>query len=499
MSQKILEYKNKDWMAGISAQRDLPMGGLFQSLMGCDPFEFGGLACPSLAPASQSLGTTPLSLVSWNSGPSSYTNYIYALSATKLYQVLKDSPYTVVDQTSQINQNLYSGGTMVSMSNATTWKGKYIYVIVDNNSNGYVRANTFAVASGNDQTLQRGFQNNMDYMAMCEGADGNLYCGNDSCIFEQTTATGTTNGTTQTGNGVQFKIDPGFYVRDILNDGRYLVIFADNNTMNVVNRVTGSYQCKIYFWHMVQTDGNGRIVCDAIWNFIDSYIIGAKVTEGNAIQMITYNGIWVTNVATFPKMIRPFPSVAYLALQRPTNPSQIVYVKGSLLWTGGGISTSIYGYGNPITGQQKIFYAPYPTGASNLPTCLLSVGNNFIVGDASNTLYFFNVTGSARGTISLQSLCTDMIQPCRFDFIKVVLDQKLIAGQSVQVTASSNGGQDLITNETQSYASPGKQSFLFRRVPTTTNQPDKFENLTINVSSVGAPIPASKRLRDAFG
>lgn len=325
---------------------------------------------------------------------------------------------------------------------------------------------------------------------MCQGPDGNLYCGNNGRIYQQTAITGTS------GNGTARFIDPDFNVREILNDGRYLVIFADNNLPNVANRVVGSYRCRVYFWDTVQTDGSSNIVPDAMYEFTDSYIIGAKLVDGNAIQMMTYNGIYILNVATFPKMIRPFPTSNQTKMGRPMNPEQIKYAKGSLYWLDGSVNTNsyIYAYGNPISGQQKIFYVPYSTqGVVGVSQCLLISGNNFIMGNDNPILFFFNV-GSTRGGLSVTTLDVNMEQPQTYSHTKVVLGQKLAAGQQVQVLVYGNGGNDLISNETKVFSGGGgtvvgaKQTLKFDLVRTSTNQATKFEDLTITISVTGAAL-----------
>ena len=268
-----------------------------------------------MTPAQQTSGlaTTPKFITNWNA---SGTQYLYVQTDTKLYQVLTVSPYTVTDVTAQITP-----GT--SVYGAIIWKGVYVY-----STNNDIRANTFPVASGSDVQLKSGYNGTMDYRALCIGADGNLYYGDTPMVGVLTSATGTSGNTTNHG------IDNGYTVRDLVNDGRYLVIFADNNQQNNANCLVGNYSCKVYFWDMVQTDGNNRIIADAIYDFADSYIIGAKMTD-NGIEMITYNGVYVLSSTTRPKMIRPFPITPNGRMGRPLNPSQIIFIKGSLYWVEG--------------------------------------------------------------------------------------------------------------------------------------------------------------------
>src|SRR6266404_8308679 len=183
-TQKIIEIKSNDWPKGISAQPNLPVGGLFQRLTGCDPFEQTGVALPSLTPASitPSPSSTPKVLTNWNNAG---TSYVYVHSDTKLLRVLKDSPYTQTDITASI--------TVDTIKNAILWQGKYIYATTQ------LRSLTFA---GVDTQILAGYNGALDYIPLCIGADKNLYVGDDSRIHTITSSTGTA------GNSVYAQIDP---------------------------------------------------------------------------------------------------------------------------------------------------------------------------------------------------------------------------------------------------------------------------------------------------
>src|SRR5689334_4150465 len=99
--KKILEIKDTDWTKGNSAQTDIPSGGLFGATSNFNPFAQGGVFIPSLTPDIKPLSTTPKFLTPFNSAS---VDYIYVHTDTKLYQVLKDSPYTITDVTAQVNQ-----------------------------------------------------------------------------------------------------------------------------------------------------------------------------------------------------------------------------------------------------------------------------------------------------------------------------------------------------------------------------------------------------------
>jgi hypothetical protein len=472
--QKVLELKPVDWVKGISSQPNLPLGGLFQKFNGCDPFEQGGLALPSTIPAHQTVGTTPEFITSWYDGSN---QQLYVHTNSKLYQVLQNAPYTVVDVTAQINTTSMSGA-LSSIGGVIVWQGKYIYCSLDNDNNAYIAANQFAVDSADDVLLHTVNNVDLDFVPFCIGPDGNLYYGGDGFIGEITSVTGTS------GNASTYNIDPGYRVRDITTDGRYLIIVADNNTAPTANRIVGDCKCKVYFWDLTSTAGGGAFISPAVtWELKDSYIIAAKFLE-NAVYLFTYNGMYICNISTSPKMLRVWPSDITI-LARPNNPASVAVKNGSLFWCNSQstVYLYIYAYGNPITGQPKIFYQPYINDELNFSnTCLAIVGDNLFMGTTQPGLCFFNV-GTTRGQVSVTSLNTTMLMPFTYGFTKVALAQPLAAGQTVALAITSQNGNNVITSETKSYNSVRPQQTLkFIRVP-SANQHEKFEDLVLAITS----------------
>ncbi len=480
--QKILEIKNNDWLKGISAQTNIPIGGLFQYLVNCDPFEQGGLALPSLSPDNQSLGTIPQFITSWYDNTN---DRLYAHTPTKLYSVLKNSPYTVTDVTNQINQGAMTGN-LNCIGGVAVWKNRYVYASITDNNDLYINNNTIGVQSGNDILLNHVANYNLNFTPFEIGADGNLYYGMDGAVGVLTAID------TASGNSTTHLIDSGYRVRALVNDGRYLIILADNNQAFVANKRTGDYKCKIYFWDMVQTDANNRIIADVIWDLKDSYMIGAKFLE-NAVYFFTYSGFFVCNVSTSPKLIRNYPPTIIPGIYgRPLHNGQITAHKGSIYWLDAAdtIDGYVYAYGNPVTGQPKIFYIPYVyVSSSYVNACIASSGDQFIVGTSQPGLFFFNV-GSTRGNVVVKTIDTNMISQFKYEYIKVVLGQKLSSGQSVQVIATGAGGTQTISSETKSYnsANPKQELKFTRNVNGGSNNPEKFEDITVIVNSNGAPI-----------
>ncbi len=461
--QKILEIKNADWIKGISAQPNLPVGGLFQVLQGVDPFEQQGVALPALTPAIISPDTTPIALTNWNDN--SGNAYVYAHTATKLYRILKDSPYTIVDVTAQITVN--------TVNNALLFDGGYLY------AGTTLRFNTLPVASGSDVQIAAGFNGAMDYNAICIGADKNAYVAQNSYIGK---VAFTSHGWTAT----IFSVDNNFNVRDMVNDGRYLVIIADNNADLLANRKVGNYRCRVYFWDMVKG------TADIIYDIKDSYLIAARVLD-EGIYIFGYKGLYVCNSASLPKMVRPMVGTSALTLAKPNSPAQLTVQNGSIYWIDGTTAVNqkheVNAYGNPTAGQKKIFYKPYlDTGANQLQTVIATVGDQFWVGGDTPAIYVHNI-GSTRGTAIIETLDTNMSSPFTFEYTKVVLSAPLTTGQSIShAITSQNGSINISAFETKSYnATKPKQSFVFKRIASGT-MINQFENLRATITAVGCVV-----------
>lgn len=460
LTKKIIEINYKDWAKGISAQPSAAIGGLFQGFTGCDPFEQTGVALPSLVPATISPATTPTALTNWNDGAGNA--YVYVHTATKLYRVLKDSPYTITDVTAQITVN--------ACNNAILFDSGYVYAGSD------LRFNALPVASGTDVQLAAGFNGTMDFNALCIGKDKNLYVAQNSRV-------GQVLLTSHTWTSLSFAIDGNFNVRDMVNDGQYLVIIADNNAPTLTGRQVGNYRCRVYFWDL------SKAQADVIYDIKDSYLISAKILD-DSVYIFGYKGMYVCSSATAPKMIRPMVGSKALTLAKPNSPAQVTSQNGSLYWVDGGTNTlykhNVHAYGNPITGEKKIFYSPYvDTGANMLQTVIQTVGDQFWVGGDTPAIYVHNI-GTTRGNMNITTLDIPMELPHKFDYTKVVLTQPLSSGQSVSHNAvSQNNANTVSTSDTRTFANVGaKQSFLFRR-SATANQSEKFENLRLNISTTG--------------
>jgi len=469
---KIIELKGEDFSKGISAQGNIPIGGIFQQFKGIDPFYNQGLAVPSLVPAEITPSSAPRFLVNFNTGG---TEYLYWLSSTEVKQVLRESPYTQVDKTTSVTLS------SSSIIGAIIWKGKLIYAVKNND----LRSNTLPIAIGTDVQIKGSFNyssSTYDCMPLCVGGDGNLYHGDQSRVGQITSATGTS------GNSNFFNVDDGFYVRDLINNGRYLVILADDNLGNLADRKVGNYRCRVYFWDMIKT------TADVIFDVDDSYLIAGEQLDGN-IYFFGYNGLYVCNEMTSPKMVRPFVSYNGLSRAKPYSPYHLVRSKGSLFWVDGSNNVlyngSVYAYGNPTNGLTKIFYQPHlnsNAGQTNAQNVLAVVGEQLWTADASPKIYVQN-TGSTRGVGTITTLDKVLPQPYRYELTKVVLDQPLSTGQSVTLSATgANGSKTISAQETKSYDAANPRQILIFKISPTALTENKFEDMRVGITTTGATI-----------
>lgn len=469
MIKKILELKGTDFLKGYSTQAGLMSNGIFQAAVNFNPFELMGYLQPSLVPAELTAPAESIKcLTSWNSGG---VGYLYAHGTSKLYQYLIASPYTQSDETAQVSHAYPVEGAII-------WKNSYIYCIGSSGHGSHIYANTLPVVLGSEVLIWAGYSNtdNIDIKYMCLGADGNLYVGDAAQptsgtaggVIKLTSVTGTSGNVT-----AGFSIDYGFTVRSLINDGRYLVILADNNSILATSRVVGDYQCRVYFWDMVKGEA------DMIWDIQDSYLIGGGFKD-NKIYVFGYNGIYVCNIITAPKMVWDFRGNSTIT-KRPTNPYQITVGSNDIFWADGGtIGQNIYAL------RGTTFFAPYQTHSSTYAhTAIMKSGENLFAAVDAPKIYIHN-TGTTRGSLSAWTANEALPQPYSYVYTKVTLKTPLSSGQSVVVTILNSNG-DLIANSvTRSYSTDGAKKFLtFGPNPTSASVP-QFEDVSILISSSGA-------------
>jgi hypothetical protein len=393
----------------------------------------------------------------------SNVSYILAHSNTKLIRVLAATPYTVSDITASV-------ATTTNVSGAIFWGNRYIYAALvagNREVHGWDLAST-------DTVLISGFSTSNAETSMANGPDGNLYLSGGQGYFAQVTSVAGTSGNTN----VFHQIDTNMTVRKILNDGRYLVLICDNNAFVPSSRTVGNYQCRVYFWDLIKTQSGGVIIQpDIVWdNFPgESYFVGAEIREGMIYAWGQAN-LWNFNSATPPRIVRPFIGSANLSIQSfPTSCYQISGALGSIFWGDGSANGNrVYAYGNPLSGQQAIFYQPYTHGDLQC-TALLVLGSLVFTATGNSTMFAHNDTTSTRNDVTVQPVITTLMKQYSYNYVKVTLTSPLITGQTVTCEFLNGAGSVISGNDTRTYsASKPSQTFIFRRTA-GSNLQEKFE------------------------
>lgn len=442
---KIFELSGDKWTSGMSLRTSAIAGGLFSSTTNFDPFDVVGMMQCSLATATASdlsITTTPLVLTHFNRSGSAK---VLAHSASKLYEVLDGSPYTTLDKTAQVT-------TTNGVRGAIMYKGKYIYSL-----DTEVRATDL---NGTNTQILTGFSSDGILRPFCVGADQKLYVADFGGIGQITSTTGTAGNTASI-----VSLESGMYVRHMVNDGRYLVILADNNPTGDYNTMGGSptvpvptagnYRCQVLYWDMAKSS------FDQIFEFNDSYITGGVFLDGG-IYVFTGDGIYVTNIATPPKQIFSFKTGSTIT-EKPQNPYQITRSKNSIYWTGQ-TNGSVYAYGSLFPGMKKVFYQPFSTGYTN--SAITNNGTNFYMGTSgSNNFLVVSGTGSTRNTGSVTTAPQSLPQDYKFGFIKVTMQVPLASGDSINAYMNTQNGNAVITaSNSKNYSTLGaKQTIIFDR------------------------------------
>lgn len=463
---KIFSIKGKDWMDGISLQPSLAVGGRFKTANNYDPFEVMGTMQPSLqwADITSTIATDPVTITPFND---SGTSKLYVQSESKLYEVLDGTPWTVSDETAEIDpqdaSNLGVRGTAI-------YKNRYVYSLGTE-----IRSNTLPVASASDvQIWSSGFNTSGMWHPMVIGADKNLYVADRQRVIKIVSVTNTT------GNVEAATLETGFFVRHMVNDGRYLVLLADNNGTGEANipevPENGNYRCQVLYWDMVKS------TYDQIYEFQDSYLIAGAFLDGG-VYVFSGNGIYVCDIANAPRQIFSWKGNTSIS-GKPSNPFQVTTNNGSINWLSSTVGPKIYAYGNPIPNEPKVFFNPYTIDANlELGTALATNGTNFYAATDEPTLQILN-SGSTRTSATIQTAYETLDQPYKFAYAKVVLRNKLSSGQSVTLGIQTQDGQVLISdNTTKSYTDGdvgAKQTLIFNQDTSgVSTYSDVFEDVSM--------------------
>lgn len=450
---KIFSISGTDWMKGFSRTTSSMIGGIFQLASGYDPFERPGIWQTPYMPQTltgTALTTSVKFLTPFSEGG---VGYIYAHSSTKLYRVTI-SNNTVADHTANITTGAVFG--------AKVWKDRYVYALTDT-------VKSIVLNAGTNTTLLTGLNAGVGHY-METGADSNLYVTDQASIAKLILQSGTTGNTL----GV-FNLETGMTARALINDGRYLIIIADNNSSGATNV---SSKCVIMFWDMV------KATADIIYYVDDKQMVGGGIIDG-VVYVFGKDHIYACNSASPPQIVFSFlpdPVSGGVAVWPPANQGEIATRRGIIYWVGDS-SDVIYALGNPF-GRVKVLYAPYEGGGLN---SAIGMGSNRLFTADSAGIYELQAGTGVRGSSLLSTSGVDLGKRYQFAFIKAVLDSELVSGQSLsfQVLSANDGRKISDTFSKSGTTDLGKQVLIFPRMPPSSETADgsQFEEISkINLS-----------------
>ena len=421
-------------MKGLSYQTTMQYGGLFSRAGNFDPFKRTGSMSPTPVPAE--VGAAQISKVIRYIAPGqvSGTNFMFGWA--------DDGSDPALYKT-----NSQTGATTDESANVTTTSSKARGAIVYGGYLLYARnteiRSVLVGMTGDTQILTTNVTSAEHPFTI--GADLNIYFPNGNYVgkIDHTTGLAAT-----TGNDAQaFAMEPDMNIRHLVNDGRYLVIIADNAGQST----DGNVNCVVAYWDMSSTTLVQR------FDFQDSGLT-AGVLTGNGILVFGKDYLYITSVSTFPRSIMPFIG-SFATTAAPTSPAQVSKQGDMVYWASG---IKVYGYGNIVSGAPKIFFQPY---TFNAPVAAF-IQTGIIPYGSTTGSDFFGV-GISPATNQTATIATSQITlpvPFKFEWARITMRSKLSSGVTVGFTLNCQGGAGAITGEsTFSFAAHGaKQTHVFR-------------------------------------
>lgn len=449
---KILELTSEDFLLGLSLQNASPIGGLFISATDIDPYEALGFLKPGLQAVQRGSGTiasTPKVLTAVNDSGTLY-NYIHTASA--LYQVGALSG-TVTDITSS------SGITTGSIHDAIIWRGKYVYCL-----NGSVIALT--IGSSTNTTLLSGLDTSAAHK-FCIGPDNNLYVTDGDGVAQITSAAGTSGNTLDV---VTFN-DTALACKDILNDGRYLVLIADA----AGSQTLGKYRCVVAFWDLAKGS------FDILWDTYETRFIGGEIL-GDEVIVFGYDNMYKCSRYSKLRSIYRFRGSATITV-RPQTANAIQLVGNAVYW--GGTGGAIYAYGTQIDGGRQIFFNPHNVGSGTVE-CLVHDGLSLWAGtSSSNGLHQFN-SGSTRASSLLYTSYIPFKNSYKFAFARVIWRDVMASGEAVTLELGARNGNGVIAaSVSKNFTEIGAvnhATWFFTALGTDVNENPTFDEAQVRLT-----------------
>lgn len=475
---KLIEIKDADWMKGISKQKGIALGGLFQKAPAFDPFKKMGSFTGGSTPTKRGSGIVTSSIEFFVPSIESNFAYTYGFVDGNILYKIKLSDSSVTDISAQI-------ANITTIRGAKAFNNRMIYA---NDTNAF--ANTFPPLLANQTTLfSAGVIVAGDHIFET-APDKNLYMTNVNHVARITAIDGVTGND---GQYLTFKDD--IIIRDLTNDGTHLVIVGDN----VGSGVAGSqplFDCFVAFWNMKSQD------LTAFYEFKDQRVYAAK-KSGTDVIIIGGNNIYKCNVGTPPTAIMALnnPNSSFVNddttffFPTPSTPRQFINVDSETIYMGGR-KGKVLAYGRPSIGLEKIFYHPFNISSQNITGMFLD-GNDLWTADEGPNLYETSVT-AITGTSSIVLAGIDFLSPYKFSYAKVILGSRLASGQSVDIEIMSDNGDNTVMRNTKgttysfSYTNFGKKkSHIFYPYPGATSASTiaLFEDLSkLTLINTGADV-----------
>lgn len=487
--QKILELKGDDLMKGLSLQKNLPVGGLWRLAEYYSPFKKMGVLTPTLAAVEKYAGQLALPLKSLCFYKESGKAYLFGfgnrLANGKAAYKINITDDTIEDYSSYAHNGLTTETPLNTF--CTQYGGRILY---DQNSNPSA-VRSFSASDGSDDqaVISSGFLGSSLYIhPFVIGPDGYGYIGNGRYIGYIKTANGTTdNSATKHDTGY------GFYVKDLDQDGRYLIVGIDDNPTNIQGVQSN---CQVIFWDVA----NARTTAEVRWPIIADYITGVKYLDG-WVYVYANNGVHICNFATEPRLFYPYTSESVVSAM-PLLYNQIAKDGHSIYWIDPDGTSGVHALGNPIAGQPKIFYNPYSTGGANQNALALSSSNIFA---STSDSKLFKLNSGASDTVQIENVAKDLLVPYTFDFAKINLKSRLSAGQSITFKLLNAAEETISAAETKTYETGGvgaKKTLIFHP-KAEANQQTQFTDLYMYLSTnadiasieiFGSPVSAANQI-----
>lgn len=443
---KILEVKAEDWEKGLSSDQETFTNGIFKVFSNIYPFFRKGSLFPIEIATELGSGTISTSNAIRQIMP------VYTGGLPQFYVWEDNSKVYLTDGASVTDASAAITTVTSTHREAVIWKSKIIRAV-----NGTAYSNAIPLSS--DTVALTGLTTGPH--PGCIGADRNLYLGNGNNVAKITDPT--TPGSNST--SVAASLETGYTVRQLINDGRYLVWLADDAGTNLsTSQIKNS--CIVAYWDMAKS------TFDQVFEFKDSYIASAEIV-GDVIKIFTPSGIYITNVATRPKLVWTFGSSKSVgADDRPTDSHcSTVYRQNFLLW-GSGKTTGnspVFAYGNEAVGKPDRLFQHF-TATSNSITALGTDNNNVLLGmsvSGTSKLYILNSGSGTRETATANVAGISLPRPYKYAYTKVVLRSPIASGSTVTLkllnspSTSSTGAKTIKASEAKTNSTDSGAKVLF--------------------------------------